>query len=354
MNYKEFDKNLIDKYYQGKCTPEEKETVEYWFADIKYNKNISEATKQEWEQTSTEGDKKRLLTNILFKIHSNIFLEECRRIKDTRWSTKAKSAFTYASAAVVVLLLVMNIWLWQGQYKLPGNQPVYTEIHAPFGSRIKFNLPDGSSGWLNSGSSLKFPTRFDGHERKVELNGEGYFNVKPNPKKSFVVSTKFYQVRALGTSFNVEAYSGPDPFEEVTLETGKVQIERIKQDGSFRKISDMKPGQHAVLSYSKNSIKTSYVKTDKYTGWKNGKLIFRNDPLERVIRCLERNYNVQIKVEDDQLFKYHFHATFEEETLFETLRLLKLSSAIDYKICKREKKEDGTYKKRKIILFSKK
>ena len=144
-------------------------------------------------------------------------MEESRRIKDARWSPKAKSVFTYTSAAVIGLLLVMNIWLWKGQNKLPGTQPVFTEIQAPFGSRIKFNLPDGSSGWLNSGSTLKFPTRFAGNERKVELNGEGYFNVTRNTKKSFVVSTKYYQVRALGTSFNVEAYSDLDSFEEETL-----------------------------------------------------------------------------------------------------------------------------------------
>ena len=317
--------------------------------DIKYNKKTTEAAKQEWEQISTEGDKKGLLTNILFKIHSNLYLDNYRKIKNSSWSPKAKSVFAYASAAVVVLLLVMNIWLWQGQNRLPGNQPVYTEIHAPYGSRIKFNLPDGSSGWLNSGSSLKFPARFANNERKVTLEGEGYFNVTRNPKKSFVVSTKYYQVRALGTSFNVEAYSDLDSFEEVTLEKGKVQIERIKikKDGSFRKISEMKPGQHAVIDHSTNSIKICNVKTDKYTAWKDGKLIFRNDPLERMIRSLERYYNVQIEVKDEKLFNYHFHATFEEETLFETLRLLKLSSAIDYKICKREKNEDGTYKKEK-------
>ena len=57
-NYKEFDKKLIEKYYQKKCSPEEKEIIEYWFADIKYNKKTSEAAKQEWEQISTEGDKK--------------------------------------------------------------------------------------------------------------------------------------------------------------------------------------------------------------------------------------------------------------------------------------------------------
>ena len=140
----------------------------------------------------------------------------------------------------------------------------------------------------------------------------------------------------------------------MTLENGKIQIEKLKQDGTFEKILDLKPGQHTQMDYFSNSLKIIDNETDKYTAWKDGKLIFRNDPLELVIRHLQRFYNVEIEVKDEQLFKYHFHATFEEETLFETLRLLKISSAIDYKICRREKNEDGSYLKRKINIFSKK
>ena len=353
MNYKEFDKKLIEKYYQKKCSPEEKFIVEQWFADLRNNRETTEATKQEWDQTSSEGNEKDLLTNILYKVHYNMHLDECRKIKETRWLFRVKSVFTYASAAAVVLLVVMNTWLWQGGGSSPFKQAVYTEIHAPDGSRVKFDLPDGSSGWLNSGSSLKFPVKFANNERKVILNGEGYFNVIGNPKKSFVVSTKYYQIRALGTSFNVQAYHDHDSLEEVTLESGLIQLEKRKRDGTFKKILNMKPGQHATLDYFSSTIELADNEADKYTAWKDGKLIFRNDPLERVIKDLQRYYNVQIAVEDEKLFDYHFHATFDEETLFEAMRLLKLSSAIDYKICKRVKNEEGSFKKRKIILFSK-
>ena len=201
--------------------------------------------------------------------------------------------------------------------------------------------------------SLKFPIEFANNERKVILNGEGYFNVIRNPRKAFIVSTKNYQVRALGTSFNVMAYSDLNSWQEVTLESGKVRIEKIKLDGTSAKVIDLKPGQHTRLDNNSNTVKITNDEAVKYTAWKDGKLIFRNDPLERVIMNLERYFNIEIEVEDEQLFKYHFHATFEEETLFETLRLLKLSSAIDYKIFAREKYKDGSFKKRKIVLFQK-
>ena len=350
-SYIECDNNLLRKYFQKKCSPEERRFIEQCFVDARCSRDITDASKQEWEETSSEGDNKGLLANILYKIHYNIRLEEFRNIKERRWLTRAKAAFLRISAAVLLPLIFVTVWQWQNS--LSDNQLVFTEIHAPYGSRVEFDLPDGSSGWLNSGSSLKFPIRFANNERKVTLNGEGYFNVIRNPKKAFIVSTKNYQVRALGTSFNVMAYSDLDSFEEVTLESGKVRIEKIKQDGTSSKIMDLNPGQHAHMDNISNSIKITDNEAYKFTAWKDGKLIFRNDPLERVIRNLERYYNIDIEVEDEQLFKYHFHATFEEESLFETLRLLKLSSAIDYKILAREKNQNGSYKKRKIILFKK-
>ena len=352
-SYKECDTHLIRKYYQNKCSAEERRFVEQCFVDVQCAKGITEAAKQEWEKISAEGDNKGLLSNILYKIHYNIRLDEFRKLKERRWITRAKSAFIRISAAVLIPLTFFTVWLWQGQNKLSDSQLVFTEIHAPYGSRVRFDLPDGSSGWLNSGSSLKFPIEFANNERKVILNGEGYFDVIRNPKKTFIVSTKYYQVRAIGTSFNVMAYSDLDSFEEVTLESGKVRIEKVKKDGTSAKIMDLKPGQHARLDHISNSIKIANNETVKYTSWKDGKLIFRNDPLERVIMNLERYFNIEIEVEDEQLYKYHFHATFEEETLFETLRLLKLSSAIDYKILAREKNNDGSYKKLKIILIQK-
>jgi len=126
------------------------------------------------------------------------------------------------------------------------------------------------------------------------------------------------------------------------------------KDGSFSKLMSLTPGQHVQINHQLSSMKSTQNETIKYTAWKDGKLIFRKDPLERVIMNLERYYNIEIEVEDEELHKFYFYATLEDETLFETLRLLKLSSAIDYKILPRVKYEDGRYSKQKIILFLKK
>ncbi len=347
-----FSKDLLDKYYKKECSGEEKVIVEQWFAGVRFSKEITGEAHQQWKNLNKEGVPDGLLDDTFYKVHYQLHMEEIREENKKSVIKKVYKVLSYASVIVILFLLAFNLWTIRGDTSV--EKPVYTEIYAPLGSRIKFDLPDGSKGWLNSGSSLKFPVRFTGRERMVFLSGEGYFDVSHNPKKSFVVNTKKYQVRALGTSFNVLAYEDNTEIEEITLEKGKVQIEKINSKGEYRKLFSMEPGQHAKIDKNTQSIKLTEQDNDKYTAWKDGKLIFRNDPLERLVENMERFYNVKIEVTDKKLYEYHFHATFEEETLFETLRLLKLSTPVDYYICKREKNPDGTFAKRKVKLFLRK
>ena len=314
---------------------------------LKYTKDINGAARKEWDATSTESSRKEHLNEVLYKIHYYLHLKEYREKRGASRYVRLKQSIASVAAAIVIAMA----GFWVGGHNISGSRELYTEIHAPSGSRIKFDLPDGSSGWLNSASSLKFPVKFTGKQRKVFLDGEGYFNVKHNRNRPFVVETKKMRVIALGTIFDVQAYDNASSTAEVTLVNGKVMVDRKLQNDIYKNVISLKPGEHINLNTHTGKIRLTDQVTDKYTSWKDGKLIFRNDPLNRVITTLEKYYNVNIEVKDKRLYRYHFHATFEDETLFETLRLLKLSSAIDYKIYKRKKNADGTYSKRKVILF---
>lgn len=344
--FNDFDEKLLERYYQNQCSPEERQVVEGWFTRLKYNKDINRIARKEWDATSEEGSQKGKLNEILYKIHYYLRLEEYRKKRGATRRVWLKKAIVSVSAAIIIVL----IGFWFGGHNLTGDKELYTEIRAPYGSRIKFDLPDGSHGWLNSGSSLRFPLKFAGRQRKVFLDGECYFNVRHNRNKPFIVETKKIRVVALGTVFDVQAYNNAVSTEEVTLVNGQVMVNRKLPGGAYKNIISLKPGEHINLNTHTGKIRLTDQTTDKYTSWKDGKLIFRNDPLSRVITTLEKYYNVNIEVKDKQLYRYHFHATFEDETLFEALRLLKLSSAIDYKICKRKKNADRTYSKRKVIL----
>jgi ferric-dicitrate binding protein FerR (iron transport regulator) len=194
--------------------------------------------------------------------------------------------------------------------------------------------------------------RFTGRKRRVFLEGEGYFKVKPDHTRPFIVRTENTRVVALGTSFNVQAYQN-NVNEEVTLVEGRVVVEKKQAEGSFRHLLVMQPGQHVKLNRKTGKVLAIDQETEKYIAWKDGRLVFRNDPLSRIVKEMERFYNVEIEVKDSSLYKYHFHATFEDETLFEALRLLTISTPMGYKICKRKKNEEGVYEKRKVIIYKK-
>jgi len=344
-----FDPGLLDKFYRGECRPEERDRIERWFIGLDHRKEINRKAEEVWDKTPETGKEKTHLQEILYKIHYELRLEEYRKEKARRRTKRLRRMI--ASAAAVIVLVAAGLWF--GYMKNGGVGNVYSELHAPYGSRVRFELPDGSSGWLNSGSSLKYPVRFRGMKRMVTLQGEAYFDVKHNSAKPFIVQTGSFRVIALGTSFNVQAYHDVND-EEITLVQGKVVIERKMPDNTYRHLLIMKPDEHVVLDAQTGKINEKDLDAGKYVAWKDGKLIFRNDPLDRVVKEMERFYNVDIEVKDAALNKYHFHATFEDETLFEALRLLTISTPMQYEICKREKNPDGTYKKRKVILYQKK
>ena len=135
---------------------------------------------------------------------------------------------------------------------------IYAEIFSPLAARTRFELPDGSTGWLNSGSTLKFPVKFYGAQRKVELSGEGFFDVVKNSEKPFVVKTSDINIIALGTKFNVLAYPDDETFE-ITLESGKVVVEKTGVSGEPVKIAELQPDHQLVISRKTGILDTREV-----------------------------------------------------------------------------------------------
>ena len=342
-HHTKIDKELLDKFYNGFCNEEETRLIEEWYTDVENSREVNEWILPIWENTPDEGKNNKMLEDLLYKIHY--------KISQDKYSAQNRFKLIHIAAAVAIAIIFLSAGYWLGTGYEGNTKNMYTSLYAPYGSRIRFELPDGSNGWLNSGSSLKYPVRFTGENRKVFLHGEGYFNVKHNPEKPFIVQTKDTKVTALGTSFNVQAYYGNE--REITLIKGVVVVERKEDDNKYQKLLQLKPGQHVKINVKTGGTVINLKDTEKYISWKDGILMFRNDPLSRLVKEMELFYNVKIEIMDTKLYQYHFHATFEDETLFEALRLLKISSGIEYTICKREKNDDGTFKKRKVKLYAK-
>ncbi|NEW81727.1 MAG: DUF4974 domain-containing protein [Mariniphaga sp.] len=223
------------------------------------------------------------------------------------------------------------------------------EVSAIFGTRSKFQLPDGTTVYLNSGSKLIFPVQFTGEIRKVELVGEAFFEVTPNPSKPFIVKTNDLNIKVLGTSFNLQAYPESEEIS-TTLVHGKVILE-TESAGILKQLAELKPSDHAVFNAKDKAINISTEEDlDKFIGWKDGKLVFFDDPIENVADKLGNWYNVTVKINNTELNEYRFTATFTDEPIEQVLDLLSKSSPIRYQIKQAKRLSDNSYSKREIIF----
>lgn len=166
----------------------------------------------------------------------------------------------------------------------------YNTLTNPRGSKvIDITLSDGSRVWLNAGSSIIYPVAFVGDERRVELKGEGYFEVAKDASKKFIVTANRTTTEVLGTHFNINAYEGEKAME-VTLLEGSVAISNSQNKAKVI----LRPGQQAALSKADPDIKISRPNLDQVLAWKNGFFAFNNLDFEEVMKKIERWYDVRV------------------------------------------------------------
>jgi transmembrane sensor len=227
------------------------------------------------------------------------------------------------------------------------------------GSRAQFSLSDGTTVTLNAGSSLKYDNRFGISDRVVQLEGEGYFKIAKDSKKPFTVKTTHLNVMALGTIFNVKAYSG-DKTIETTLIEGSVKIEEIT-DKNTVEVTVLKPNQKLTFfkvdstmvdelagPVEKSSSYTQPLKVQKSIGiprlvtenvnvepvisWKENHWIFEKQSLSQIAIELERKFDVQILFESERLKTYRFTGTIIAEPIEQVLEVMSISAPINFKL----------------------
>ncbi|WP_217604402.1 FecR family protein [Chitinophaga sp. GbtcB8] len=167
------------------------------------------------------------------------------------------------------------------------NRLQYHTLSTPRGGQFKLTLPDGTKVWLNSASSLRYPTAFTGKNRIVELQGQGYFEVAQQANQPFKVMVNSMEVQVLGTSFDVMAY-GDEATVNTTLVAGSVQV---KEGNALRLLL---PGQQAVLDHENHALTVQAADVQKIIAWKNGLFVFNNMTLAAILREVARWYDVDI------------------------------------------------------------
>jgi len=190
------------------------------------------------------------------------------------------------------IILKNGLLVYDKEGKSTGGM-VYNTMSTPKGRQYQVRLPDGTQVWLNSESSITYPTLFAGNERKVEITGEAYFEVTKNPKMPFRVKMNGQaEAEVLGTHFNINAYTNEAAIKTTLLE-GSVKI----TSGSDKAM--LSPGQQAQLSTSKKIRIVKNVEIEKIMAWKNGLFNFEGADLDDVMRQLSRWYDIDVVYEKE-------------------------------------------------------
>lgn len=249
-------------------------------------------------------------------------------------------------AAFLTIPLLMTSLVFGYLYFVESEGEVkYAEVTSTMGTVTRYELPDHSVVWLNSGTTLRYPTVFKKDNRSVELKGEAYFEVEADRERPFYVHTpKGISVYVYGTKFNVSAYED-DNYIETVLEKGKVNVIVPNHE-----MITLLPGEQ--LFYDKQTSQMRREQVDVYgkVAWKEGKMIFRNASLEEILKRLERHFNVDIEFNNHSGKIYNYRATFRKETLTQILDYLAKSANLKWKIQTPEQQEDDTLTKTKIVV----
>lgn len=343
MKQEEFDK--IDRYINGVADETDREFVESLFSDGENNLYLRNRLKKDWESLlKVESSPGANLAILLDRIHHIIRKTEIRKTENPL--NRMMRVYMKAAAILLIPLVVTGGLIYSYLSEKVNSikeESASTMIYAPMGSRVSFNLPDGTKGMLNSGSRLDYTMPF-APNRQVKLAGEAWFEVKHYEDSPFEIRAGSSTVKVLGTSFNLSAYPAED-YIEVVLDEGEVEF--LNPDNKLT--ISLQPSERLV--YQSNKISKSVVDPKKYNAWTEGKLVFRGDPMAEVVRRIERWYNVKIIIADKELAGYSFRATFEDDTLEDVMKFLAMTSPIRYKISPRKIMPDGTYSKEEVVIY---
>lgn len=227
--------------------------------------------------------------------------------------------------AAAIIIVFMSIWTG-AELDNWKQKKQYTEVFSPAGQKTRITLPDSSIVLLNGNSQIRYSRNFNDGNRNVELKGEGYFEVRKDLSRQFMVRTSELDVKVFGTSFNVKAYEN-DQTVEVGLKSGRIGIDRNEKE-----IAQLTPGQVATFDREGQKLDVEKFNVDLVSAWTGDEMVFEEDSLEEIIKYIERWYGVDIKVSPELLDGELLTFKVKTESLNEMLKLINLLKPIKYSI----------------------
>lgn len=313
-NMKKTNKQQIHRYIDGLYHKSEVSEILETMRSAATEEDFEDLVRNSWEESLKELSYSTTAECVQYKSEAALLL---KRIKGKSYWRKVMS-WTAACIAIVVLI-GLGITFHESDYSSIS----YVEISTSFGEKKSCTLPDNTIVDLNACTTVRFPQQFTGKERKVELEGEAYFRVKRDEKKPFVVSTGKFDVKVLGTSFNVKVYER-QAISEVSVESGKVQVEL--PEASVRLVAD----EQMRIDNRTNEFTRKKQEHERAMAWLQSELHYDNTPLHDVLVELEQIYNCRIMI-DPKEAHYTISGGHGNTSLHAVLQSIEYVTGLKYK-----------------------
>lgn len=317
---------ILTKWLTNTAGHEELQILKDWASQSDENLELMEALQKVWSEKTAEP----ILVNVDERIGE---IWQKGMLKKPKKSQGRNFLIKYAAAIFLLVSSSFGIFYFSQieENKQDDSQalvPGYVLRENKPGQKTKVFLPDGSIAYLNSSSSIKYLSGFKGNERRVLLEGEAFFEVAKDKSKPFIVESRTIETVALGTAFNVNAFSDSHVIR-VSLVEGEV---RVNQMGNNDKTVILNPGRELVVVPDTRSFLEIPFNLEDVIGWKEGKLVFNHSTIDEVSQKLERWYGVQIQIKGKVPENWKVTTVYEDQTLKNVLTDLQYSKKFAYEI----------------------
>lgn len=323
---KDYFNKIIEEFTSLPQDEEVTGKVHAWLSDKENEDRKNEALYAFWNTQNVEFSRQEI-DKSLSKVYGKIGQEKEQR-REGRARKILVSSLKYAAAVVLLAVTAVTSWyLTREEY----SNIAMIEDYTATGERKTVILPDGTQVQVNSSTVLIYPERFTGDSRTVFLQGEAMFDVVKNDRQPFTVRSGAVAVTALGTEFNVSAYSEEENVKATLLE-GKVRVECGGENGNTYILA---PGEQVLYSKGSGISSKNTVETDDVMAWTDGIMVFRGATIEDVLKTLHRKFGVSFDVDcmnadHSDKYNFRFRETASLEEIMEIIR--KVSGNIEYEI----------------------
>lgn len=318
---------LMEKYREGTCTPEEAAILDQWYTSYQNKPDVLDSL------PAIERDhlRHRMYAKISSQIVTDLAEPETRGRIIPLW-------LKVGVAAALTGFVLLFVWNKQSPQNTTITAQSWASISNTGNSIIKQDLPDGSSVWLKPGTRLSYPKAFAQSSRNVKMQGEAFFEVTKNPQRPFIIESKHIVTKVWGTSFRVVDNDGVQK-AVVTVLTGKVSVSKTGSEahraGARLLATEVMLQPHQQVTYQEqNGTLTTNRNADMSTMelWKHIDLSFNNEKLTGIASVLNKKFGVNIKIEGNKLKDASMTADLTGLNLPEVLEVLKTSMNINYEI----------------------